>query len=429
MSGPLFRQSGSCIALTDGRVVLPDRIVEDKAVVVGGGTILGLAGPADLGPGVEQVDVGGRLIAPGLVDIHTHGALGHTFNEPDEEAWATIVRENARRGVTSLLATLAAAPIQDLVACLEFARSWLRASLQGAGFAPKQSPLSKQIEIASQKQLAMTMWPGGAQVLGVHLESPYISMVQRGALDPASIRTPDDGTAPALLAYSDVLRLFVLAPELPGALDLVSALAARGVIVAAGHSSARDEQVLAAMQVGLRHVTHIWSAMSSTVREGPWRKPGLLETALTYDGLSVEMIADNRHLPPTLMKLAYKCIGPDRLCAVSDASNGTGLPEGARFRMGDMEYEVCDGVGMMLDRTAFAGSTTLLSQMLPILTGVVGIPLVEAVRMVTLTPARAVGMDDCKGSIAAGKDADLAIFDDDFTVWRVMIGGQMANGK
>jgi len=108
--------------------------------------------------------------------------------------------------------------------------------------------------------------------------------------------------------------------------------------------------------------------MSVTVREGPWRKPGVLESALLFDGLTVEMIADNKHLPPTLMKLAYKCIGPDRLCAISDATSGAGLPEGARFGMGGMEYEVRDGVGMMFDRSAFAGSTTLVSQMIPILT-------------------------------------------------------------
>jgi N-acetylglucosamine-6-phosphate deacetylase len=164
--------------------------------------------------------------------------------------------------------------------------------------------------------------------------------------------------------------------------------------------------------------------MSSTVREGPWRRPGLLETALTYDGLTVEMIADNRHLPVTLMKLAYKCLGPDRLAAVSDATNGAGLAQGTRFQMGNMAYDVDDGVSMTLDRTAFAGSTTLLDRMLPILTGVVGVPLVEALRMVTLTPARAIGMDDRLGSIAADKAADLAIFADDFTAWRVMIGGQ-----
>jgi N-acetylglucosamine-6-phosphate deacetylase len=178
------------------------------------------------------------------------------------------------------------------------------------------------------------------------------------------------------------------------------------------------------MQAGLRHIIHIWSAQSTTVREGPWRKPGLLEVTLTYDGFTVEMIADNKHLPPTLMKLAYKCLGPDRLCIISDATSGAGLPEGARFRIGEMEYEVCDGVGMMLDRSAFAGSTTLLNQMIPILTEMVGIPLVEAVRMATLTPARVSGVDARKGSLAPGKDADIAIFETDFTAWRTMIGGR-----
>jgi N-acetylglucosamine-6-phosphate deacetylase len=123
------------------------------------------------------------------------------------------------------------------------------------------------------------------------------------------------------------------------------------------------------------------------------------------------------------MQLAFKCIGADRLCAISDATSGAGLAEGTRFRMGAMEYEVRDGVGMMFDRSAFAGSTTLVNEMIPVLTNVVGIPLPEAVRMLTLTPARVIGLSERKGSIAPGKDADLAIFDDDFTAWRTVIGG------
>jgi N-acetylglucosamine-6-phosphate deacetylase len=390
----LFEQPQGRFALVNGRVVLPEEVVVNQALVIGAGEIFGLGETDSLGSEVERVDVGGRLIAPGLVDIHTHGALGHSFNEPTSEAFAAITAENARRGVTLLLATLAAAPIPDLCGCLEFCRRW------------------------------MADTHDGAQIAGVHLESPYISMAQRGALSPQSVRTPDDGTPERLLEHNDVLRIFVLAPELPGALDLVARLARLGVVPAAGHSSAKDEQVLAAMKVGLRHVTHIWSAMSSTIREGPWRKPGLLEAALVFDGLTVEMIADSKHLPTTLMKLAYRCIEADRLCAISDATSGAGLPEGTHFRMGDMEYDVHDGVGMMLDRTAFAGSTTLLNQMVPILTDAVGIPLAEAIRMATLTPARAIDLDDRKGSLEVGKDADLAVFDDDFTAWRTMIGGR-----
>ena len=156
---------------------------------------------------------------------------------------------------------------------------------------------------------------------------------------------------------------------------------------------AQDTDVRAAMQHGLRHVTHLWSAMSTVVREGPWRKPGVLEAALTFDGLTAEIIADNRHLPATLMRLAYKCLGPDRLCAVSDALAGAGLPDGSTYTMGGLSYDVQDGVGMVLDRSSFAGSATLLPQMLPVLIDVVGIPLVEAVRMTTLTPARIIGVD------------------------------------
>lgn len=384
----------SVLALVGGRIALPDRIVEGKALLIEDGCIEGLAGDSELGPGIEHLDVGGRLIAPGLVDMHTHGALGRAFDECDTRAWELITDENARRGVTSILATLVATPLPDLLASLDFARHWMG---------------SKH---------------GGSQVLGVHLESPYISPAQCGALDPASLRLPGDGSPLSILQYSDILKVWVLAPELPGALDLVETLARAGILVAAGHSAAQDGVVAAAMKRGLSHVTHIWSAMSSVIREGPWRKPGLLEAALTFDGLSVEMIADNRHLPPTLMKLAYKCLGPDRLCAVSDAGSGAGLAEGESYALGALTFEVRDGVGQSQDRKVFGGSSTLLNQMIPVLTEVVGISLPEALRMVSLTPARAIGLEGRKGSIEKGKDADLAIFNDDFFPWRTMIRGQ-----
>lgn len=386
-------------ALTNGRIVLPNQVVADQALLIHGNTLGEITEERTLPADVERIDVGGRLISPGLIDIHTHGALGHTFNEPTATAFDSITRVNARHGVTSLLATTATDTIENLVACLQFARQWMAES-----------------ESAAE--------PTGTQVLGVHVEGPYFALSQAGAQDPSQIRNPDDGTFAQLLAHADCIRMMAYAPELPGALALTNELRRLGIVAAAGHSAAREEDLQPIMEAGLRHFIHIWSAQSTTVREGPWRKPGLLEVTLTYDDVTAEMISDNRHLPPTLMKLAYKCLGPDRLCAISDATSGAGLPEGARFRMGGMEYDVHDGVGMLLDRTAFAGSTTLLGQMLPILLDVVNIPLPEAVRMCSLTPARVIGVDDRKGSLEAGKDADITIFNSDFSVWGVLIGGR-----
>jgi N-acetylglucosamine-6-phosphate deacetylase len=396
MNSTTITQPRARVALTGGPIILPDRVVSGGAVVVERSRIAGIAAAGELRAGAEIVDVAGRYIAPGLIDIHTHGARGYTFNEPTAESFATITAANAASGVTALLATIATDALPNLTASLAFCAEWMRE--------PR----------------------AGAQVLGAHLEGPYFSIAQRGAQDPAHIRTPDDGTAELLLAHHAVMKILSYAPELPGALELTERTAALGIVPAAGHSAAREEHVRAAMERGLRHIIHIWSGQSSTTREGPWRRPGLLEASLVFDGLSVELIADNRHLPPTLMRLAYKCLGADRLCAVSDATSGAGLPEGARFRMGGMEYAVHDDVGMLLDGSAFAGSTTLLGQMVPILRDAVDIPLPEAVRMASLTPARVIGVAHRKGSLAPGKDADIVIFEEDFTVWRVMIGGRWA---
>lgn len=388
--------SDTTFALVGGRFILPHRIEAGKALLINDTRIVGYMDVAALDAAVRRIDVGGRYVAPGLIDIHIHGAEEYTFNDAVPEAFDTITRLCARNGITSLLATTATASVDSLIASLELGQKWMH-----------QQP-----------------HPGRAQILGFHLEGPYFNPDQSGAQSPADLRIPADGSASRLLAYHPLIKIMSLAPELPGAIPLIRQLASLGIVAAAGHSNAFEPDLIPALEAGLSHVIHIWSAQSSMVREGPWRKPGLLEVSLAYDNLTVEMIADARHLPPTLMKLAYKAIGAERLCIISDAISGTGLPEGSHYRMGNMEYAVQDGVGMLLDNSAFGGSTTLINRMIPILTEQVGIPLVEAVRMASLNPARVIGVAGQKGSLEVGKDADIAIFEDDFQAWHSIIGGQ-----
>lgn len=382
------------VAWRGGRLVLPDRVVDDRVLLTDGGRIEAVCRDGDVAADVARRDLDGAYLLPGLVDVHTHGALGRSFLDGDDLAFETILREQARRGVTALLATTSTAPFPDVLAALATTRAWMR--------------------------------PGrpGARVLGAHVEGPYFAAAQSGAQDPAHLRNPDDGSVDALLAYADAIRLVSFAPELPGAEALTRRLVAHGIVAAAGHSSATDDVLERAEGWGLSHVIHLWSGQSTTVREGPWRRPGLLEASLASATLTGEMIADGKHLPPTLMALAWKCFGPDRLCLVSDATSGAGLPDGSPFTMGAMAYEVHDGVGMMPDRSAFAGSSTLLDGMLRVVVGELGVPLCEAVRAASLTPARVIGVDRAKGSLAAGKDADLAVFAPDLTPLETLIAGR-----
>lgn len=383
-------------ALVGGRIVLPDRVAEGMALVVLEGRIAGLARPDDLGSDVERIDLAGGYAIPGMIDLHTHGALRVSFLDGSDEAFDTILREQLRHGVTGALATTSTAPLEQITACLERVRAHAGATA------------------------------GRARLLGAHVEGPYFAAAQAGAQDPAHLRNPDDGSVEALLEFADAVRILSFAPELPGALSLTRRLVRCGIVPAAGHSSADDADVRAAEALGLRHVIHLWSGQSTTTRRGPWRVPGLLEAALASSSLTGEVIADGKHLPPTLLRLAWRTFGSERLCLVSDATSGAGLAAGTRFHMGGMEYEVHDGVGMMLDRSAFAGSTCFLDHMVRVMTREVGVPLAQAVRMASLTPAQVIGVDDRKGSLVPGKDADVAVFDPSLAPQWTMMGGQVS---
>lgn len=384
----------NALAIVNGRLVLPDRIVEGFALLVDDEKVGGIVPLGELPAELPRFDARGGFVTPGLIDIHTHGAAGHGFDQLDHEAWVAVTGAQLHAGVTTCVASLSTASLARMIESLAFARSWL-----------------------SQAQ-------AGARVLGVHLEGPYLSPEQRGAQDPRYLREPTDGSVDRLLSADGTVRMVTLAPELPGGLDLVERLARDGVVAALGHSDATEDVVIEALARGATHVTHLWSGMSTVRRVGPWRRPGLLETALASDILTAEIIADARHLPPALLRMAYRCVRPERLCIVSDAVELAGMPEGTRREMDGSQAEVRDGVAIVVDGNSFAGSTTLLGRMVAILNQDIGVPMVDVIRMSTLTPAHVIGAEATIGSLEMGKMADIVVFSDDLQPWQVMMAGR-----
>jgi len=372
---------------------MPSGVARGATVLVEDGRIVGVSG-APVPHGFQAVDVEGRLVTPGLIDLHIHGAMGTTFLQSEARVYERIADELPRHGVTSILITLPAAPLEQLTTALRYCREWLP-----------------------------TRTGQHVRILGHNLEGPYLSEAQRGAMQARDLRSPLDGSLDELMHAAGALKMMTVAPELPGALELITHVRSKGTVVSLGHTDAHEAEFMAALAHGASHITHLFSCLSTTRRNGPWRDPGALECALTVDGLTVELIADGKHVPPLLMRLAYQSIGPDRLCLVSDATAGAGLPDGAAFRIAGVDFDKVDGVGMLKDRSAFAGSATFLNAMIRVMRDDVGVPVWEAVRMATLNPARVIGVDADYGSIAVGKVADLVVFDDDFTPWKSMIGG------
>lgn len=387
------------VILRDGIVLTPTRRLADAAVAIEGQkiTFVGPAVAQQPHAGDQVVSVNGAYIAPGFIDIHVNGGGGadawHCLERPD--ALDTICSTHARHGTTSLVPTLITAPVEKLF------------------------PAIRAIGDAKLRDM------NGAQVLGALVEGPFVSEREKGAHNPAYVRTPADTDWGGFLELAEDIVMMTIAPELEGACELGDALARRGVVPAVGHSNATLEEVRRAVDYGFRHVTHIFCSTPGYTRDivKAEKTARVMEAALILDELTAEIIGDGKHVSEGLLKLALKCKGLDRLCTVTDAIYATGLGPG-EYVLGDMPIVVEDGVAKLADRTFFAGSVATMNSCVRNMMLLGGLTLEQAVQSATSIPARIIGVDRQKGRLAAGLDADVVVFDEQIKILAVMGGGR-----
>jgi N-acetylglucosamine-6-phosphate deacetylase len=284
----------------------------------------------------------------------------------------------------------------------------------------------KAYETASKKNKQ------GATFLGMHLEGPYFAMAQRGAQDPRYIRNPDPQEYEAIVSQFSTIRRWSAAPELTGAIAFGKYMKSHGVLPAVAHTDAIYEDVLAAFENGFTLATHLYSGMSGVTRRNAFRYAGVIESAFIIDEMDVEIIADGVHLPPPLLQLVYKIKGADRTALITDAMRAAGMPPGESM-LGSLHNGlpviVEDGVAKLPDRSSFAGSVATADRLVRTMIHLAGVPLQDAIKMISSTPARILGISDRKGSLLAGKDADIVIFDENITIEATVIEGRIIHRR
>lgn len=388
------------IFIKNGKVIFPDRIEENLTIVCENGKIVGIEKPEEVvyNEGDVVIDAKHNYLSPGFIDIHTHGGGGHDFMDGTVEAYLGAAETHAKHGTTALLPTTLTSTFEELMKTFSTYKEAIKQNTKGAKF------------------------------LGLHLEGPYFAYNQRGAQDPQYLRNPEPEEYNKILAASDDIVRWSLAPELPGALEFGKVLKEKNILTSIAHSDAIYEEVVDAYNAGFNHITHLYSSMSTVTRRNAFRYAGIVEAAYLIDDINVEIIADGVHLPKSLLQFVYKFKGPDKTALVTDSMRGAGMPDGESI-LGSLskgqKVIIEDGVAKLPDRTAFAGSVATTDRLVRTMVNIAEVPLEEAVRMMTLTPARMMKIDQQKGSIQKGKDADFVIFDDNINVSHTILGGNV----
>lgn len=344
------------------------------------------------------IDGRGQYLCPGLIEIHSHGAGGSDFMDGTLEDMLAASRMHLRHGVTTLLPTTLTSTSEELFATIG---------------------LFKQ---------AQQITEGMPNLHGLHLEGPYFSMAQRGAQDPAYIKNPDPQEYLRVLEMAQgAVKRWSVAVELPGAMEMGDVLMKHGVLPSIGHSDAQLRDMREAVKHGYTHVTHLYSGMSTITREQGFRRLGVLESAYVLDELTVEVIADGCHLPPELLRLVWRVKGRENTCLVTDSMRCAGESVSESIvgsRKNGQRVIIEDGVAKLPDRTAFAASIATADDLLRVMRDQAGIPLEDCVYMMTAAPARVLGLDDKKGWLKRGYDADIVLMDDDLHPTAVYVMGE-----
>ena len=374
----------------NGKILTPSGWLEQGSVIVDGNRIVEVSNNDLPVVGAERVDARGCYVVPGGIEMHVHGGGGRDFMEGEEEAFRVAVNAHMYYGTTSIYPTLSSSTVPMI---------------------------EKAVETCDK-----LMKEPDSPILGLHLEGPYFNMKQAGAQIPEWIKAPVASEYEPLLEKSACLKRWDEAPELEGSIDFIKCCRKHGVLPSIGHTRAKYDEVHAANVAGMTHATHFYNAMPVVYKNREFKETGTVESIFAEENMTVEMIADGIHVPPVMLRMIYQIKGVERTALVTDALACAASDDQTAF---DPRVVLEDGVCKLADRSALAGSIATMDRLVRTCVQQAGIPMEDACRMISETPARIMGVYDRKGSLEKGKDADIIFFDDQQELKYVMQMGRV----